>query len=115
MATYLEAELPEDLSQHLFGSFIKKPNKPLTTPMGKDFNVKDVAAQASQTLCAPITHQNAEIADKCDRHHGIAEKIHGLSEKLHGLGHVRHDSGSGGDSGRRSRAGRWHFLLLLLM
>ncbi|XP_064644421.1 diacylglycerol kinase beta-like isoform X3 [Lineus longissimus] len=99
MMTYLEAEIPEDLSQHLFGSFMKKPNKPLAPPMGKDFNVKDVAAQASQTLCAPITHQNAEIADKCERHHGIAEKIHGLSEKLHGLGHVRHDSGSGGRTG----------------
>ncbi|GFN97371.1 diacylglycerol kinase [Plakobranchus ocellatus] len=38
------------------------------------------------------------------KHHNVlAEKLHGLTEKLHGLGHSRSDSG--GDSGKRSRAG----------
>lgn len=81
---------------------------------GKDFHVKDVAVVASQTICAPITNLTSEMHYEKDvsssqsssrPHSSLAEKIHGLTEKLqHGLGHVRHDSG--GDPGRRSRAGR---------
>ena len=111
METYLEAEPPKDLCESLFLSFMKRPTelpKPtIQTSLGKgDFNVKDCAAMASQTVCAPITHQSTEMVDKShdsSKHHGIAEKLHGLTEKLHGLGHSRHDSG--GDIGRRSRAG----------
>ncbi|KAL5010595.1 hypothetical protein ScPMuIL_012900, partial [Solemya velum] len=46
METYLEAEVPQDLCNHLFLSFMKKPNG---QGMGKDFKVKDMAAIASQT------------------------------------------------------------------
>ena len=109
--------MPEELAKHLFLSFVKK-QEPLQTPLagksalGKECHVKDVALGASQTVCAPVVLQAAEPPpdnnssnnkDK-DKHHGLAEKLHGLSEKIHSLGHIRHDS-SGGDSGRRSRAG----------
>ena len=64
---------------------------------------------ASQTVCAPITHQTTEFhnthTEREKLGHGLAKRLHGLTEKLQDLGHHRHDSG-GGDSGRRSRAGR---------
>ncbi|XP_076455649.1 diacylglycerol kinase beta-like [Babylonia areolata] len=124
MDLYLEAEIPEELCQHLFFSFMKKgagatgafPNAAGGGGggggQGKDFHVKDVAVVASQTICAPITNLTSEMHYEKDSssqsssrpHSSLAEKIHGLTEKLqHGLGHVRHDSG--GDPGRRSRAG----------
>ena len=122
MDLYLEAEIPEELCQRLFFSFMKKgqiaaasgnfPNA-AGSGQGKDFHVKDVAVVASQTICAPITNLTSEMHYEKDTssqsssrpHSSLAEKIHGLTEKLqHGLGHVRHDSG--GDPGRRSRAGR---------
>ncbi|PVD37197.1 hypothetical protein C0Q70_04192 [Pomacea canaliculata] len=125
MELYLEATIPEDLCQHLFCSFMKKGNNAgaqgaavtgvstVAGTTGKDFHVKDVAVVASQTICAPITNLTSEMHYEKDvsssqsssrPHSSLAEKIHGLTEKLqHGLGHVRHDSG--GDPGRRSRAG----------
>ena len=110
--TYLEASIPEDTLKHLFLCFLKKPQpKPA---IGKDCNVKDVAAVASATVCAPVMHQSAELHDKSHeaKHHGFAERLHGLSEKIHSLGHHRHDS-SGGEAGRRSRAGRSIVLMIL--
>ncbi|KAL8605862.1 hypothetical protein ACOMHN_027794 [Nucella lapillus] len=120
MDLYLEAEIPEELCQHLFFSFMKKgggaaggafPNT-AGGGQGKDFHVKDVAVVASQTICAPITNLTTEMHYDKDSssqsgsrpHSSLAEKIHGLTEKLQQLGHVRHDSG--GDPGRRSRAGQ---------
>ena len=120
MDLYLDAEIPEELCQHLFFSFMKKGQMAgapgalsnAGTGQGKDFHVKDVAVVASQTICAPITNLTSEMHYEKDSssqsssrpHSSLVEKIHGLTEKLqHGLGHVRHDSG--GDPGRRSRAG----------
>lgn len=113
MEILMESSLTEELCKTLFLSFMKKP-VPQGANVGKEFHIRDVAAaMASQTLCAPITHQTADIhLEKPEKHHGLAEKLHGLTEKLHGLGHhggekghSRHDS-SGTDAGRRSRAGR---------
>ena len=99
METYLDCEVPEELCKHLFLSFMKKPSQP---SIGKD--VKDVvAAMASQTVCGAVGVQSTDPPH--EKHHGLAEKLHGLSEKLHSLGHMRHDS-SGGEPGKRSRAGR---------
>ena len=110
METYLDAQIPEELCKHLFLSFMKKPTSlPAQTNVGKEFHLKDVAAvTASQTVCAPITHMGTEIHHiEREKHHGsgLADKLHGLTEKLTSLGHSRHDSGGGGDLGRRSRAG----------
>lgn len=118
METYLEAEIPEDLCKHLFLSFMKKPTvgpAAALSASGKDFNVKDMAVVASQTICAPLSTElhfdskgsSTASGDKDGggRHHSIlAEKLHGLTEKLHGLGHARSDS-SAGEAGKRSRAG----------
>ena len=131
MEIYLEAEMPEELCQHLF-SFMKKeqssgfpapsaaasssPNSSATTTagQGKEFHVKGVAVAASQTVCAPITNVlTSDLRSERDAgsqagsrpHSTLAEKLHGLTEKLqHGLGsHARHDGA--GDGGKRSRAG----------
>ena len=121
MEYYLDAVLPDDLAQHLFLSFMRRPMAPASSRShltGKDCHVKDIAMAASQTLCAPVMHQSTDnieplatptltlTATSKDKHSTIAEKLHGLSEKIQALGHVRHDS-SGGESGRsRSRAGQ---------
>ncbi|XP_013400268.1 diacylglycerol kinase beta isoform X2 [Lingula anatina] len=105
MEFYMEAAIPEDLCRHLFISFMKKPPKP---SLGKNqCSVTDVAAMASQTACAPITHRSQEFIfampeSKHDnsKHHSFAGKLHGLTEKLHALGHSRHES-SGGETGKR--------------
>ena len=95
METYLEADLQkeEELCKHLFLSFIKKSSGIPNPSQGKEFGVKDVAVVASQTVCAPITHQSTEIHVDRQEKHGLAEKIHGITEKLHSLGHS-------GDKGR---------------
>jgi diacylglycerol kinase (ATP) len=90
METYLEADIGEDLCRHLFLSFNKKSPTALLPQGGgnKEFGVKDVAAVASQTVCAPITHQTTEIhVDNKQERSGLAEKLHGITEKLHSLGH----------------------------
>lgn len=98
METYLEADIGEDLCKHLFLSFNKKTPTAVTqtTPQAnKEYGVKDVAAVASQTVCAPITHQSTEIhVDNRQERSGLAEKIHGITEKLHSLGHSA-DKGKG--------------------
>lgn len=78
MQTYLECELPEELCKHLFLSFIKRPSHtkpanqqstapatvkshlPITPILGKDHTtIKNVAATASNTVCAPVVHQQS--------------------------------------------------------
>ena len=90
METYLEADIGEDLCKHLFLSFNKKtpinPNPPPSS-MNKEFGVKDMAAVASQTVCAPITHQNTEIHVEPKERSGLAEKIYGITERIQSLGH----------------------------
>ena len=67
--------------------------------LGKD--LKEVTA----TACAAVVGDSSTVSSMGRNLGGsIAEKLHGLSERIHQLGHSRHDS-SGGDSGKRSRAG----------
>lgn len=111
METYMEAKLPEDLCKHLFLSFLKTPTDG-SSNLGKE-KMRDGVMVLSQS-CGPMMHTAGDSQhEKSEKHHGLlAEKLHGLTEKLHGLGHLgggekghsRHDS-SGGDSGKRSRAG----------
>ena len=121
MVTYLEAEIPDDLCQHLFLSFMKRPSVPV---LGKECNVKDVAVMASQTACAPVVPQSTDMLEKHGAlatdapgtpshppssklpHQVLAEKLHGLTGKIHSLGHSRTDSGGGSDAEKRSRAGQ---------
>lgn len=120
METYMEAKLPEDLCKHLFLSFLKTPTDG-SSNLGKE-KMRDGVMVLSQS-CGPMMHTAGDSQhEKSEKHHGLlAEKLHGLTEKLHGLGHLgggekghsRHDS-SGGDSGKRSRAGTNRSLYLTL-
>ena len=110
METYIEQNL-DDLFKHLFISFMKKQGSPSAGNrnhqgmLGKD--LKDVAATACAAVVGDaVDHGKESTVSSIGRNLGgsIAEKLHGLSERIHQLGHSRHDS-SGGDSGKRSRAG----------
>ena len=133
METYLEASLPEELIRHLFLSFLKRPLALARPVMGKDGLIKEVAASASHTVCAPVVQQAASELRTSGaaaaaaggaaaggaaagggggegEKHGIAERLQGLSEKLHSLSHGSSGGGGGGgggESGNRSRAGEW--------
>ena len=114
MKTYLEAEIPKDLCENLFLSFMKRPAAAAEAPQpssGKDGRLKEVAAMASQMACAAVVHQDPTPLEAKSRHShlhsstgGLAEKLHGLSEKLHSLGHGGQGQSQG--DGKRSRAGR---------
>ncbi|CAH1773550.1 unnamed protein product [Owenia fusiformis] len=109
METYLEVDdIPKELCEHLFLSFLKRPSGPpqKSLTLGKEgsYNVRDVAAMASQTVSAPIIQaQLQEISDKQESKPRLVEKIQGLTEKLGRAGHARHDS-SGGEAAKRGRA-----------
>lgn len=115
MDTYLDAQVPEELCKNVFLSFMKKPSPSQTqtshSNVGKEFHIKDMAAvTASQTVCAPINIGTADMhIEKAEKHHGFAEKLANITERLSHIGsdkgHSRHDSGSGIESGKRSRAG----------
>ena len=119
METYLEAVIPEELCQHLFLSFLKRPSGKAPAPSPVPGNVKDVAAVASQTACAPAVGQSTDALLQPDPpgtpsssrlpHQVLAEKLHGLTGKI--KGHSRTDSGGGSDAERRSRAGMRHAAL----
>ncbi len=125
METYLEADLG-DLSKALFLSFMRKPGSQSALgsgngarsqgTLGKDLSSVATTAVAAVMGDAAMAAQGANdstgnsattpIASIGKQLGGsIAEKLHGLSERIHQLGHSRHDSGGGGDSGKRSRAG----------
>ncbi|KAK2718156.1 diacylglycerol kinase 1-like [Artemia franciscana] len=81
--TYLDIETPEELCQHVFLSFVKKPS--IVQPV-----LKEMAALSSTTICAPILSEaNAEGSLKFP---GLSERLHGITEKLGSLGHIRSDS-----------------------
>ncbi|XP_047343606.1 diacylglycerol kinase 1 isoform X3 [Vespa velutina] len=99
--TYLEVATPDELSRHLFLSFIKKDSRGVD---GKAF--KEMAVLSSTTACAAITSHTTSSSNvnstglsgggACtDSHVGsssLVDKIHGLTEKLQALGHHRTES-----------------------
>ena len=68
METYLECDVPDELCRHLFLSFIKRPapviktSRPLTPSIGKEHCIKNVAASASHTACAPVVHHHEPLS-----------------------------------------------------
>ncbi|XP_061943249.1 diacylglycerol kinase 1 isoform X3 [Apis cerana] len=97
--TYLEVTTPDELSRHLFLSFVKK------VPRGVDGKAfKEMAVLSSTTACAAITSHTTSSSNvnstglpggtSSEGGHGssLADKIHGLTEKLQALGHHRTDS-----------------------
>ncbi|XP_051163217.1 diacylglycerol kinase 1 isoform X1 [Leptopilina boulardi] len=96
--TYLEVTTPDELSRHLFLSFLKKGQRGID---GKAF--KEMAVLSSTTACAAITSHTTSTSNVNStglpggtsiESHGssFADKIHGLTEKLQALGHHRNDS-----------------------
>lgn len=90
LETYLEAEIPEELSRHLFLSFLKRPSSSSgRSILKKECSIKDVAVVASQMACAPLVRQAPEPSIEGlarDWHFPIGDKLHGITEKLHSLG-----------------------------
>ena len=98
--TYLDIETPEELCQHVFLSFVKKPS--IVQPV-----LKEMAALSSTTICAPILSEaNAEGSLKFP---GLSERLHGITEKLGSLGHIRSDS----EVAIRTRTGRYIYIFLI--
>uniref|UniRef100_A0A0C9RAV7 Dgk_1 protein n=1 Tax=Fopius arisanus TaxID=64838 RepID=A0A0C9RAV7_9HYME len=110
--TYLEVATPDELSRHLFLSFLKKGSKNVD---GKAF--KEMAALSSTTACAAITSHTTSntnvnstgLTTATSESHGssLADKIHGLTEKIQALGHHRADS----EASARTRTGSVHPML----
>ncbi|XP_044020494.1 diacylglycerol kinase 1 isoform X2 [Aphidius gifuensis] len=109
--TYLEVATPDELSRHLFLSFLKKGSRNID---GKAF--KEMAALSSTTACAAITSHttsstnvNSTCPSMSTESHSssLADKIHGLTEKIQALGHHRNDS----ELSARNRTGSVHPML----
>ncbi|XP_012274153.1 diacylglycerol kinase 1 isoform X1 [Orussus abietinus] len=112
--TYLEVGTPDELSRHLFLSFVRKGPRGVD---GKAF--KEMAVLSSTTACAAITSHTTSSSNvnstgllgggTSESHGGssLADKIHGLTEKLQALGHHRTDSEASG----RARTGSVHPML----
>ncbi|KAL0809601.1 hypothetical protein ABMA28_011133 [Loxostege sticticalis] len=91
--TFLEVSTPDELTRHLFLSFVRRDRRPA---------LREMAAASSAAACAAVTAH----AD-----HGklsLASKIHGLAERLQQLGKSSGDSVDGSDKGSRSRTGSVH-------
>lgn len=112
--TYLEVATPDELSRHLFLSFVKKSARGVD---GKAF--KEMAVLSSTTACAAITSHTTSSSNvnstglpcgtSTESHGGssLADKIHGLTEKLQALGHHRTES----EASTRARTGSVHPML----
>nr|KAF7435862.1 hypothetical protein H0235_004053 [Vespula pensylvanica] len=114
--TYLEVATPDELSRHLFLSFVRKDSRGVD---GKAF--KEMAVLSSTTACAAITSHTTSSSNvnstglpgggACtDSHVGsssLVDKIHGLTEKLQALGHHRTES----EASSRTRTGSVHPML----
>ncbi|XP_033219485.1 diacylglycerol kinase 1 isoform X2 [Belonocnema kinseyi] len=107
--TYLEVTTPDELSRHLFLSFVKKGHR------GIDGKALKMAVLSSTTACAAITSHTTSSSNvnstglpggTSTESHGssFADKIHGLTEKLQALGHHRTDS----EASAKARTGSVH-------
>ena len=133
MDIYLEAEIPEDLSKHLFLSFLKKKTDPAPPPLltvAGPSSAGGKSTPGSRDSKTPSHQQQGSEARvrldswPKDKLYGITEKLHSLTGKLQGLGgghSARQDGGSntgnGSDtSGRRIRTGRitlWFVIVII--
>ncbi|XP_055708548.1 diacylglycerol kinase 1 isoform X2 [Phlebotomus papatasi] len=101
---FLDCETPEELSKHLFVSFVK-PAINLAQVQGKALS--QMAAISSNAACAPVTsHTKGSIPNlnsivelppnvSLEPRQSFVDKIHGLTDKLQSLSHLgqtQHDS-----------------------
>ncbi|EDS32375.1 conserved hypothetical protein [Culex quinquefasciatus] len=119
---FLDCETPEELSKHLFISFLKPALYQAQHSHGKA--LCQMAAISSNAACAPVTSHNRgsipnlnNIIDlptpqpsQESQRNSFVERIHGITDKLQSLGgHLGHDSGGGGD--RQGKSGTVHPML----
>lgn len=91
LSTYLEADIPEELNRRLFLSFLRNPltRESTRTAVSRECSIKDVAAVASHTACAPVVpHAAAESSQERQDEHNSKEKNHyacsAQEKSLHG-------------------------------
>lgn len=119
---FLDCETPEELSKHLFISFLKPALYQAQHSHGKALS--QMAAISSNAACAPVTSHNRgsipnlnNIIDlptpqpsQESQRNSFVDRIHGITDKLQSLGgHLGHDSGGGGD--RQGKSGTVHPML----
>ncbi|XP_050669175.1 diacylglycerol kinase 1 [Leptidea sinapis] len=91
--TFLEVSTPDELSRHLFLSFVRRDKRPA---------LREMAAASSTAACAAVT-AHGDHQGKLS----LASKIHGLAERIQQLGRSSADS-LDGEKGSRSRTGSVH-------
>uniref|UniRef100_A0A182N7J9 Diacylglycerol kinase n=1 Tax=Anopheles dirus TaxID=7168 RepID=A0A182N7J9_9DIPT len=122
--SFLDCETPEDLSKHLFISFLQPALYQAQQQQhshGKALS--QMAAISSNAACAPVTSHNRgsipnlnSIVDiptpqpsQESQRNSFVERIHGLTDKLQSLGHLGLDGS--GDSGNKGKCGTVHPML----
>ncbi|XP_053666770.1 diacylglycerol kinase 1 [Anopheles marshallii] len=122
--SFLDCETPEDLSKHLFISFLQPALYQAQQQQhshGKALS--QMAAISSNAACAPVTSHNRgsipnlnSVVDiptpqpsQESQRNSFVERIHGLTDKLQSLGHLGLDSG--GDSSNKGKCGTVHPML----
>uniref|UniRef100_A0A182I692 diacylglycerol kinase (ATP) n=1 Tax=Anopheles arabiensis TaxID=7173 RepID=A0A182I692_ANOAR len=122
--SFLDCETPDDLSQHLFISFLQPALYQAQQQQhshGKALS--QMAAISSNAACAPVTSHNRgsipnlnSIVDiptpqpsQESQRNSFVERIHGLTDKLQSLGHLGLDGG--GDSSNKGKCGTVHPML----
>uniref|UniRef100_A0AAG5DCE3 Diacylglycerol kinase n=1 Tax=Anopheles atroparvus TaxID=41427 RepID=A0AAG5DCE3_ANOAO len=112
--SFLDCETPEDLSKHLFISFVKPALCQAQGPHSHGKALCQMAAISSNAACAPVTSHNRgsipnlnSIVDiptpqpsQESQRNSFVERIHGLTDKLQSLGHLGLDGGNDGGKGK---------------
>ncbi|XP_037034838.1 diacylglycerol kinase 1 isoform X2 [Bradysia coprophila] len=97
---FLDCEAPEELSRHLFISFLK-PSVAQSQIQGKVLN--QMAAVSSNAACAAVT-SHTKVTPSEPRQ-SFVDKIHGITDKLQSLGHI---GGHDGNSDAKGKSGSVH-------
>ncbi|XP_058122094.1 diacylglycerol kinase 1 isoform X2 [Anopheles coustani] len=112
--SFLDCETPEDLSKHLFISFVKPALCQAQAQHSHGKALCQMAAISSNAACAPVTSHNRgsipnlnSIVDiptpqpsQESQRNSFVERIHGLTDKLQSLGHLGLDGGNDGGKGK---------------
>ncbi|XP_065086474.1 diacylglycerol kinase 1 [Ochlerotatus camptorhynchus] len=113
---FLDCETPEELTRHLFISFLK----PALYQHSHGKALSQMAAISSNAACAPVTSHNRgsipnlnNIIDlptpqpsQESQRNSFVDRIHGITDKLQSLGHLGHDTGD-----RQGKSGTVHPML----
>ncbi|XP_053683308.1 diacylglycerol kinase 1 isoform X2 [Sabethes cyaneus] len=115
---FLDCETPEELSKHLFISFLRPALYQAQQIHGKALS--QMAAISSNAACAPVTSHNRGSIPNLNnvidlptpqpsqesQRNSFVERIHGITDKLQSLGHLGHES-----SDRQGKSGTVHPML----